>query len=80
MAALKSGSEPYFHSFVWGYMQDQFCCIKHKLIPELQGAVEYVAATLLTEMLRDAVQNLRKCAQAFLEASGGYLKHIVRPI
>ena len=55
MAALKSGSEPYFHSFVWGYMQDQFCCITHKLIPELQGAVEYVAATLPAEMLRDAV-------------------------
>ena len=80
MAALKSGSEPYFHSFVWGYVQGQFCCITYKLIPELQGAVEYVAATLPTEMLRNAVQNLRKFAQAFLEASGGYLKHIVRPI
>ena len=73
MAALKSGCKPYFHSFVWGY-------ITHKLIPELQGAVEYVAATLPTEMLRNAVQNLRKFAQAFLEASGGYLMHIVRPI
>ena len=79
MAALKSGSKPYFHSFVWGYMQDQFCGIKHKLIPELQGAVEYVAATLPTEMLREAVQNSLKRAQAFLEASGGYLKHLVRP-
>ena len=80
MAALKFGSEPHFHPFVWGYVQDQFCCIKHKSIPKLHGVVEYVAATLPTEMLRDAVQNLRKRAQAFLEASGGYLKHIVRHI
>ena len=80
MAALKSGSEPYFHPFVWGYVQDQFCCIKHKSIPKLQGAVEYFAATFPTDTLRDAVKNLRKCAQAFLEASGGYLKHLDRPI
>ena len=49
-------------------------------MPELLQAVEDVAATIPTEMLWDAVQNLCKRAQAFLEASGGYLKHIVRPI
>ena len=38
MAALKSGSEPYFHSFVWGYMQDQFCCIKHKFDSRAAGS------------------------------------------
>ena len=79
MAALRSISEPFFHSFLGGYVQDQVCCIKPALIPELQQAVEDVAATILMEMLRDAVQNLRKRAQAFLEASGGYLKHLVRP-
>ena len=77
MVALLPGSDPSFRSFVWGYVQDQFHCIEHESIPE---AVEDVASTIPTEMLRDAVQNLRKCAQAFLEASGGYLKHIVRPI
>ena len=79
MAALQSGYELSFHSFVWGYFQVQFCCIKHESIPELQQAVEDVAATIPTEMLWDAVQNLCKRAQAFLEASGGYLKHLVRP-
>ena len=75
MAALQFGSEPSFLWFVWGYVQDQVCCIKAEFIPELQRAVEDVAATILIEMLRDAVQNLRKRAQTFLEASGGLFKH-----
>ena len=39
-------------------------------MPELQQAVEDVAAAIPTVMLRDAFQNVCKCAQAFLEASG----------
>ena len=75
MATLEFESEPSFHWFVWGYVQDQIRCIKAEFIPELQRAVEDVSATILMEMLRDAVQNLRKRAQTFLEASGGHFKY-----
>ena len=77
MATLQSGYEPSFHSFVWSYVQDQFYRIEHELISKLHQAVGDVAATIPTEMTRDAVQNLRNRAQAFLEASGLYLKHLV---
>ena len=80
MAALQSGSEPSFQSFVWVFVKYKICCIKHELIPELQRAVEDVSVTIPTDMLRDAIQNLRKRAQAFLKVSGGYLKYFVRPI
>ena len=55
MAALHPSSELYFHSFVWGYVQDQYCCIECKSIPELQRVVEDVAATIPMEKLREAV-------------------------
>ena len=45
-----------------------------------QQAVKEVAATIPTKMLFDATQNVHKCAQACLEASGGYFKHFVRSI
>ena len=77
MAVLQSRYEPSFHSFVWSYIQDQFYRIEHELISKLHQAVGDVAATIPTEMTRDAVQNLRNRAQAFLEASGLYLKHLV---
>ena len=62
MAALQSGSELYFHSFVLGYIKDLVRRIKNESIFQLQQAVEDVAATILTDMLRDAVKNMGKCA------------------
>ena len=42
MAALQTKYELSFHSFVWGFVQDQFCRIEHESIPELQQAVQDV--------------------------------------
>ena len=54
--------------------------IKPESIPELQRAVEAVAATIPTEMLRDADQIVCKRTQACLEASGGHFDHFVKAI
>ena len=62
MAALQSGSELYFHSFVLVYIKDLVRRIKNESISQLQREVEDVAATILTDMLRDAVKNMGKCA------------------
>ena len=68
MAALQSGYEPSFHSFVWGYVQEQFCHIKHESIPELQQAVEDVAATIPT---KNAVGRSSEFVQACPGVPGG---------
>ena len=47
---------------------------------ELQQAVEEISATVQKKLLFDAAQNVHKCAQACLEASGGHFKHFVRSI
>ena len=62
-------------SFVWGYVEDQVRRIEPESIPELQRAVENVGATILTERMNDAAQNVRKHAQACLGASGGHFEH-----
>ena len=46
--------------------------IKPESILELQQAAKDIANTILAEMLRDAAQNVRKRAQACIDASGGH--------
>ena len=48
---------------------------QQEFIPEQQQAVTDVAATISMEKLRDAAQNVRKCAKACIEACGGHCKH-----
>ena len=50
---------------------------QQEFIPEQQQAVTDVAATIPMEKLRDAAQNVRKCAKACIEASGGHCKHFL---
>ena len=59
---MAAGSELYFHSFVLGYIKDLVRRIENESISQLQRAVEDVAATILTDMLRDGVKNMGKCA------------------
>ena len=69
--------QPYSPS-LWGYIQDQARHIQPGSIAELQWAVEDVTWTNPEKILRDASLNVRKCAKAWIEASGGRCKHFVK--
>ena len=65
-------------SFVWGFIEGRVRRIQPESIPELQQAAEDIAATILMEMLRNASQNVRKCANARIKASGGHLENFLQ--
>ena len=50
---------------------------QQEFIPEQQEAVTDIAATIPMEKLRNAAQNVRKCAKACIEASGGHCMHFL---
>ena len=54
--------------------------IKIESILELQQAIEDIANAIPAKMLRDAAQNMRKRAQACIDASSGRFKYFLKSL